>query len=282
MANVVTALIQRRYSQRSSAPATFPPAVSYLLGVCPLGILVGLLLPHQIHWSWLIVWLIVLNSVVMAISNWISFAAVSRLPVVQYQTINQFYEVVVICLGWVVLGERLNGFQLTGTALLFVAALLAIRAPVKNLEKSHQKIHFQSVVLTLAAATTLGIALIIEKAALGHMDIGAYLIFGYSAQTVAMLVLAIKDVNRRTLRAFGKREIKWSAAMGWANAITGVFYVMAIVFSNNISLVTAIAAITLPLLALGAFVALKERENQSMLWLGLGVGFLGLLVTAIP
>jgi drug/metabolite transporter (DMT)-like permease len=217
----------------------------------------------------------------MAVSNWISFAAVRRLPVAQFQTINQFYVVIVVMLGWVLLKEGLNPMQIIGASLLFIAALVAIRATNTGNNKVHRAVHVKSVILTLAAATTLGIALVTEKAALGHMDIGAYLIFGYSAQTLAMVVLALKDVSRQTLRAFGKNEIKWSAGMGWANAVTGVFYVVAIVGANNISLVTAIASITLPLLALAAYVILKEREDQKLLWVGLSIGFLGLLVSAL-
>ena len=278
-ASIVTSLVQRRYSLHSSAPASFPPAVSYLLGVAPLGIIVGLMLPHQIHWSWWIICLLALNSSIMALSNWINFAAVKRLSVVQFQTVSQFYAVVVIVLGWLILHEGLSRFQLLGAGLLFSAALLAIRAPEKS-SKIHMVVHAKSILLTVAAAATLGIALVIEKAALGHMDIGAYLIYGYSAQTLAMLLLALKDVSRHSLRRFGRSEVTWSAGMGWANAVTGVFYVIAIVNSNNISLVTAIAAITLPLLALAAYTILKERENRKLLWLGLGIGFLGLIVSA--
>jgi drug/metabolite transporter (DMT)-like permease len=279
-ANIITSLIQRRYSLKSTAPASFPPAVSYLLGVAPLGIIVGLLLPHHVHWTWWIVCLLVLNSSVMAFSNWISFAAVKRLPVVQFQTINQFYGVVVIVLGWVFLKEGLNTFQILGAALLFAAALLAIRAPSAS-ARARRVVHVESVLLTVAGAATLGTALVIEKAALAHMDIGAYLIFGYLAQTLAMTLLAFKDLSKETLHNFGKNEIKWSAGMGWANAVTGVFYVIAIVNSNNISLVTAIAAITLPLLAFAAYMVLKERENQKLLWIGLGIGFVGLLASAL-
>ena len=215
----------------------------------------------------------------MAISNWISFAAVKRLSVVQFQTINQFYGVVVISLGWLLLKEGLNLFQILGAGLLFMAAMLAIRAP--NNTGANRALHVKSVLLTVAAALTLGVALVIEKAALGHMDIGAYLIFGYTAQTLAMLLLALKDVSKQNLRKFGIHEIKWSAGMGWANAVTGVFYVIAIVNSNNISLVTAIAAISLPLLAFAAYVILRERENRKLLWVGLGLGFIGLIVSAL-
>lgn len=280
LASITTSLIQRRYSQRSLAPASIPPAVSYLLGVCPLGIILGLILPHHVIWSWWVVVLITLNGIIMALANWIGFVAVKRLPVARFQTINQFYVIVVIILGWTILHEGLGRYQLAGAGLLFLAALLAIRAP-QHISHEHRRTHIRSVVLALSAATTLGTALVIEKATLGHMDVGAYLIFGYSAQTLAMLLLAAKDVNRESLRNFSRSEIKWSAGMGVANGITGLFYVLAIVGADNISQVTAVASITLPLLALAAYVILKEREQQRLLWAGLVLGFLGLLVSGL-
>lgn len=69
--------------------------------------------------------------------------------------------------------------------------------------------------------------------------------------------------------------------MGLANATVGILYVIAIVNSNNISLVTAVTAIALPLTALAAYAILKERESQRLLWIGLTIGFLGLLVSAL-
>ncbi len=281
IASVITAVVQRRYSLKSTAPATFPPAISYLLGVAPLGIIVGFSLPHHVHWSWLIVALIASNSSIIAVANWLLFKAVKRLPVTQFQIINQFYEIVVIALGWTFLHEGLSRFQVIGAFLLFIAAILAIRAPAVNIGNAHRQTHFNSVALTVAGATLFGASLVIEKAALGHMDIGAYLIFGYLAQTLAMLILASKDANKDTLRQFGKNEIKWSAFMGIANATSGVLYVIAIVNSNNISLVTAVSAIALPLIAFGGYAILKERENQRLLWVGLAIGFLGLLISAI-
>lgn len=122
--------------------------------------------------------------------------------------INQFYEIVVIVLGWTFLKEGLSIYQIAGAILLFVAAILAIRAPTKSTGPTERKFHIQSIALTIAGATLFGISLVIEKAALGLMDIGAYLIFGYSAQTLAMLALASKDVTKSTLHQFKANEIK--------------------------------------------------------------------------
>jgi drug/metabolite transporter (DMT)-like permease len=279
IANVITSIVQRHYSLKSTAPATFPPAVSYLLGVTPLGIIVGLILPHHVHWTWWILYLFTWNSLTIAIANWLRFKAVKRMPVGQFQVINQFYEIVVIILGWIFLREGLNLFQVFGAMLLFAGALIAIRAPSSN--RDLKALHFQTVNLTLLATTLFGISLVIEKAALAHMNIGAYLIFGWSAQTIAMLVLALKDTNKKTLREFRLNELRWSAIMGWANASAGVLYVIAIVRSNNISLITALTAVALPLITISAYFILKERENLRLVGASVALSVLGLLVTSL-
>jgi drug/metabolite transporter (DMT)-like permease len=282
IANVATILVQRGYSQKSQAPATFPPAVSYLLGVLPVGLFTGFfLLPHHITWSWWLGGLLVLEGIVMAMSNWTGFAVASKLSVAPLQTINRFYEVVVILLAWTVLGEGLTMFQFIGATILLVAALLAIWAPMKNIDRAHKKVHLSVVALALVSAITLAIGLVTEKAILGHMQIGGGLLVGWTAQTIAMLLLASKDMSKPNLRKFRHYELKWSVLMGLANGVTGVFYVYAIVHSNNISLVTAVTAIVLPVTALGAYVILHERENHKLMWLSLTISFVGLIVTAL-
>ncbi|HUB93982.1 MAG TPA: EamA family transporter [Verrucomicrobiae bacterium] len=282
VANVTTTLIQRRYSLRSEAPETFPSATSYLLGVMPVGITTGLfILPHHVNWSWWLDLLLLICASSMAVSGWIGFRAVKLLPIAAYQTIGRFTSIVAITIGWVVLREGLSLAQLIGAIVLLAAALLAIWAPAKNIAATERTVHFRAVFLTLIAATTLGIGLTAEKGILGHMQPGAVLIFGWGSQTIAMLLLALKDVNRENIRKFRPYEIKWSTLMGFVNGITGAFYVYSLSKSNNISLITALTAITLPLIALSGHFLLGERENQKLMWVSVGISFVGLLVSAL-
>jgi drug/metabolite transporter (DMT)-like permease len=282
IANVVTTLIQRRYSQRSDAPETFPSAISYLLGVMPVGLTVGFfLLPHHVAWSWWLGLLLVTCASAMALSGWIGFRAVKLLPVIPYQTISRFTSIVTIAIGWVVLSEGLNAAQLLGAIILLVAAILAIWAPARNVKALERKVHLRAVALTLFASTMLAIGLVTEKGILGHMQPGGVLIFGWGSQTIGMLLLATKDASRENLRKFRGYEIKWSALMGLANGITGAFYVFALNKSNNISLITSLTAVTLPLTVLGTHFLLKERENHKLMWVSFGISFIGILVTSI-
>jgi drug/metabolite transporter (DMT)-like permease len=268
-------------THKSQLPESFPPAISYLIGVTPLGIVVGLFMRHHVSWSWWLVFLLVTEGIFIGLYNFISFMAIRRLPLVRYQTIYQSYELVVIVLGWTLLKERLSAPEVIGALLLLLAALIAIRAPVKSPQELHTSVRTSAVTLTLLAALVMGIGLVTEKAALRHMDMGAYFIFGYGTQTLAVLALAAKDVSKETLHRFKRYDFKRSLLMGILSATTGFFYIAAIVKSNNISLITALAAFVLPLVVLGGYLILRERDSQKALWGGMAIGFVGLIISAL-
>ncbi|MEJ0073032.1 MAG: hypothetical protein WDN27_03045 [Candidatus Saccharibacteria bacterium] len=113
------------------------------------------------------------------------------------------------------------------------------------------------------------------------MQIGGGFLTGWSAQAIAMLLLASKDASRANFRTFKTFEIRWSVLMGLVNGLTGVFYVYAIVHSDNVSLITTLTAISLPLTVFGAYLFLRERENHKLMWVSLGISFVGLLVSTI-
>jgi drug/metabolite transporter (DMT)-like permease len=281
LANAVTNVVQRRYSLKSVIPETIPSALSYLLGVMPVGITVGLVLPHHINWSSRLITLLVICGASMAVSGWIGFKAVKLMPVAPYQTISRFTSVVAISLGWIILDEKLTKNQLIGALVLLIAAVIAIWSQNRNSIKSLNQVHLLSVLLTLIACTFLAIGLVSEKAILGHVQVGAVLIIGWGSQTLAMLILMLKDMNHKSLAKIKRYEIKWSSLMGLANGITGAFYVYALNKSNNISVITALTAVSLPITVIGARYILKERENNRLMWFSVSLCFVGLLIGAI-
>lgn len=282
IANAATILVQRHYAKKSTVPATLPSAASYVFGVAPIGLIAGFFLfPHTIHWSWWLVLLLALEGTTMAISGWTGFRAANRLGVAPRQTIGCITGVTTILLGWTVLGETLTARQLLGAVILLGAALLAIWAPTKSDEPVVGQVRAPAALLAVISAATLGVGLATEKAILGHMQIGGGFLVGWTSQTAAMLLLATKDLQVRHVRHFWHREFKWSTLMGLINGLTGVFYVYAIVHSDNISLVTALTAVALPITVLGAYLFLREREHHKLMWISLGVSFIGLLVTSL-
>jgi drug/metabolite transporter (DMT)-like permease len=274
-------VLQRSYSQKSKLPESFPPALSYAIGVLPLGIIVGLTMHPHVQWSWWLIFLLALEGTFIALYNWLSFMSIRRLPIARYQTIYQSYEIVVILLGWTLLSERLTLPQTVGGLFLLAGALLAIHAPKKNDRKPDDHTHTTAILLAAGSAVTIGIGLVAEKAALRHMSMGAYFIFGYATQVLALVALAAKDVNRQTVRTITPYDLHRSLAMGVLSSLIGFFYIAAIVRANNISLITALSTLSLPLSVLAGYIFLREREHTLILWISLGVSFVGLVVSAL-
>lgn len=275
-------LVERRYAQKSTIPATFATAISYVGGVIPLGLFAGLILfPHHINWSGQVVMLMVLLGSAMAIANWLGFIVAKKLNVAALLVMRRVTSVMVIVLGWTILGETLTASQFIGGTILLLAATLAIFAPVKNTEGEYAHMPGLYIFLALVGALFAAIGLVTEKALLGHMEVGGVFLTSWVAQAIAMTLFATKDLSRKNIRSLKRHEIKWSMLMGLANGISGVFYVYAISQSDNISLVTTVGAIGLPLTVLGAYIFLGEREHHFLMWLSIAISFAGLLVMAL-
>ncbi len=158
---------------------------------------------------------------------------------------------------------------------------MAIWAPFKNADNDHRKLHTSTIVLTLISAVGLGIGLVTEKAILGHMQVGGGFLAGWTAQTVAMIILAGKDASRANFRKLTRHDFRWSSFMGLTNGLSGAFYVYAIFHADNVSLITAFTALTVPLTVFGSYLFLHEREHQKLMWASVAISFIGLLVTGI-
>jgi len=281
-ASVATTIIQRHYAQKSRVPATIPSAASYLFGVLPVGLLAGFFIfPHTISWSWWLTLLLGLCGTSMAVTGALGFKVAGRLPVAANMTIGKVTGISTILLGWVVLGEGLTTWQVIGGSILLLAALLAIWAPVKNSSGDFQRLEPRVVILALIACVTLAIGLVTEKAILGHMQVGGVFLVGWTTQTLAMTLLALKDARIRNLHTFWTHESKWSTLMGALNGTTGVFYVYTIYHSNNISLIAALLAVASPLTVFCAYLFLHEREHHKLMWISLGISCVGLLVSSL-
>lgn len=271
----------RKYSESSKIPETFPPAISYILVLTPISILVGLFMPHHITWSYWLIFLLLIEGLFIGLFNWMMFSALKRLPVAKFELIFQLYIVVVVILGWTLLGEKLNSIQIAGGILLLFASYIAISAPEDSKSQLKKHASKKAIIIALLAALFLGIGLVAEKAALRHMDVGAYFIVGFLTQTLALLIITLKDLNKHSLKIIKKADIKSSSVMGLLSAIVGFSYIASIKLSNNVSLITLLSAFILPLTVVAAYIFLRERENMARLWLATIIGTIGLVIVII-
>lgn len=277
--SVSKALGQRRYLRKTGLPSSVVAAMNYLLGLWPLAIVVGLLLPHHVTWSWWVVLLLIIEGLAIGVYNKLSFRAIKRLPISHFQTLNQSFNIFVILGGWLLLGEALSMTQLIGVAFIIGAAVLsafAARAKTHSLT-----VQPGTTKLVLVSAVILSIGLVAEKAALGHMDVGAYFIYGLGSQALFVTLIALKDMNKRLWQTVTHSDIRNNIVVGVASALAGFFYLYTVNAADNISLVISLNSFVLPLTALASYWLLHEREDQKRLWASITLGVVGICIAAL-
>lgn len=275
-------LYTRRYAQRSKVPGTIPPAAGYLFGVLPVGLVAGLFIfPHEIQWNPIMIVLMIILSISMTLANWWGFLVAGKVAIAPQQTIGTLTNISIVVMGWTLLGETLTMPQFVGGGILLVAAVLAIWAPAKAGKKDFKRMDRSTVAITVGAALMLAIGLVSEKALLSHMDIGGIFLVSWPVQLLGMLLLASKDITKKTLHLFKGAELKASVIIGLSNGLNGMFYIYSIFHSDNISLITVLGTIIFPLTVLGAYIFLREREHHILMWLSFGISTLGLLILAL-
>ncbi len=280
---VTSTLLRRKYAQSHTVPASFTLAFSYVFGVMPLSILAGLFLPHKIEWSSWTLWLLLSASFLVSVFIWLSFLAIRYIPAALNQTIFQVRILVTIALGWIILGEKLSFVQMLGAMLVLTSGLLAVWAPARAHRKgtsTHQHL-VKGVLLTLASAVFLGIGVVVEKAALQYMEIGAFMIYGFGLQTFWLTLFALRDGLFRRSVHWTRKIIHESLVLGAVVAGIGISYFIALDRANNVSLIASLTAFVLPLTAVAAHFMLHERDDSKLLWVAILLGVVGVFVVVL-
>ncbi len=276
---VFKSLSQRRYLRKTGLPSSVVASMNFVLGVFPLALVFGLLLPHHVNWSWWVVVLLVVEGFAIGLYNKLSVRAIKRLPISLFQTLNQSGTIFIILGGWILLGETLSIVQFIGVTFILAAAVLSAFAAKSK--KREQAIQPGTIKLVIIAAIIMSFGLITEKAALGHMDVGAYFIFGIGSQMVFVTLIALKDVNKKVWKTISRSDIRNNVVVGMLGALAGFSYLYTVNTADNIPLIASLTSFVLPLTALGSYWLLHEREDQKKLWGSIALGMLGVIITAL-
>jgi drug/metabolite transporter (DMT)-like permease len=277
--SVLRALGQRRYLQKTGLPSSVVSSMNYILGIFPLALIIGLLLPHHVNWSRWVIFLLIVEGLAIGLCNKLFVRAIKRLPISLFQTLNQSGTIFIILGGTLLLGEMLTIQQLIGVAFIIGAAVLsAFAAKSKNRTRA---IEPGTVKLVIIAALIMSIGMIAERTTLKYMDNGAYYIFGIGSQLFFVTLIALKDMNKRVWRAITRSDIRNNIVVGAVSILSGISYLYTVKAANNISLVVSLNSFVLPLTALGSYWLLREREDQRKLWGSIALGMLGVCITAL-
>ncbi len=279
IASVALALQRRVYSQKTILPVRVPPALAYVIGVLPLGIIVGLIVGDlSIDWSGITVLSLFFMALFIGLFNWLVFEAAKKLNVALFQTIFQIQAVTAAALGWIFLGEGLTGLQMIGGALLLIGAVFAAQS-----YKLENKTKFKNsaVFIAVIASMSLGAGVFAEKVALSHVSLGAYFIVGFALQSAAICIIAYKDLRKLDFKSIPHTEWIDAVKMGVLNATIGFFFIYALNTADNVALVSLVSTFQMPLIAVAAFFILKEKEVGWKLALAIITAFIGLILTSL-
>ena len=275
--SVLKILFQKNFLNKSKLPTIVSAAVSSLIGILPASLLIGLLLPVEVHWSWQAVALIAAEGILIGLYSKMAYAALKELPIAQFQMITSSLPFFTVVLGWGLLGERLTWLQLGGGLLTMTSVLL-----VAGFQKRKRSVALHpAVIIALSATIVLSLGLIAEKAALDYMSLGAYFIFGIAAQTIVLQLFAANEYRRGILARMTPKETLSLFTLGIGSALAGISYITAIKQSDNISLIIILTAFVLPLSAAAGYWVLKERQGGKKLWFAIALGVLGIIITTL-
>jgi drug/metabolite transporter (DMT)-like permease len=271
-------LWRRHYSQKSKLPGRTAPALAEVTGKFPLGVIVGLSIgDFYINLSPSTIFALLVMAIGVGVASWLIFVVTRNMPLALFQTLFQLQPITVVIAGWLFLQEGLSGTQILGSVLLLCGAVLAANSAR---HASHSTIDRKYIILAVLCAVSLGGGIVAEKVALGHMSLGAYYIVGYGLQTVAMCLIAQKDLRMTRWKDVSRYDLFGSMTMGALNACMGFFFIYSLRSTDNVGLVAALSTFELPLTALAAYFVLKERDISLKLIFAVIIAFAGLLVTA--
>lgn len=273
-------VFSRWFAVRTKLSARLVSAVSYTLGVLPVGLAIGLLADKRVF-----VWNVATFSLLFVIGLFISVFGIAAydskklITVTNYLTLSQLYVLVATLLGWALLGEKLTPKQVIGGIIMLVGCYLAIHSAKRKAGKDKHSL--RGSVLAAISGIALGIVLVAEKAALGKFNAAAYFIVGYGVQALGTTVAALPEFRRKTVHQLNRFELTGAALTGFFAAMGGFTYISVLNKLNNIGFAILLTTFQMPLSIIVSHFWLKEKDNGWLLVLAATLSFIGLLVVAL-
>lgn len=233
----------------------------------PLGLIVASLSNPNLSIGWLNLIILLIGSAIFPLINSLTFRASKDVDAGLHTIINNLTPIITILAATILLNESLNSQQQLGAVIVITSTFLAILPRLRHRSTSSSS----GLIFALASVSLLGLAIVFELWMLTRIDFGAYLVFGWGAQTLWMAIVAWPErQNIRILKV--KANFLPILGYGITNAFKGLCFVGALKLSGNASSVGASASFMAVLVVLSAYFILKEKE---WLWFKVGAAVLG-------
>lgn len=171
-----------------------------------------------------------------------------------YSTFNIIGVVIASSL---IIREKLTWHQFAGAILLLIA--MAVMLSVHTTHKRHGR-WLHALLLSMGAAVSFGLSVTGEKFLLDRTNLQTYILFGWGSQWLWVMVFSLLFHRHKFVLIGHEKFIHTALWAGALRAIGGFLFIVALVQSNNSSLVAVWSGLRIFLAA--AFAALLLHERQ--------------------
>lgn len=269
----ISYVLRRILAQEMAEHNRLVNAVFFLGTLYPIGAAYALTLDPRLDIGWANLGIIVAGSLVFPVVNILAFKANKDVDVGVYSIITNLMPVVTIITAWGLLGDVLTPKQLLGASIILFSSILIMLPHLSHRGRSSAK----GMILAVISTVLLGFGIVFERFMLGRIDFGAYLIFGWGAQTLWMTLLAWKD-RHNLPKLMGGGKWKKIYAYTLSTTLRAMCFVTALRLVQNASLVSSAISFTAVLVVLAGYVYLKEKEWVWLKVVSAIIGTIGLII----
>lgn len=271
--NTATYILQRKLGQTLAKHRRLVAGFFFIVIHYPMGVLVALSLAPDLAIGWVNIGILLIGSWIFPLINILSLRASKNVDAGHFTVLSNVTPIVTIIAATALLNEQLNDHQLVGAAIIIASAFIVTLPYLRSRTKSKTS----GVMIALLVFLLAGLATVFERWMLTRIDLGAYLIFGWGAQTIWMALTAWPE--RKHFKILRNKKY-FMSIMGYAvaSSIKGVFFLAALQLSGNASLFSAFASFTAIMVVPTAYFLLKEKQWLWLKVLAAVTGTVGLIV----
>ncbi|MBX9704983.1 MAG: EamA family transporter [Gammaproteobacteria bacterium] len=272
MLTVASYLLRRYIAQKFNNRSRLVNVIFFLI-LYPVGVTIAIILRPDLNIGWQNLLIIIAASAVYPIINLLIYRANKTLDAGHFALLGNMAPVVSIVLAVLILHETMTTEQVIGAVIVLISAIVAT---FKKLNKT--TLNFSTgVKVALVGIFLAGIGTVFEVWMLGRIDFGAYLVYGWGAQTLWMLVFGWKDlrnISKLKDRQFAMPVLSYALI----NALRSALFVAALFVSASASIISAALGVVPVLVVIAAYVFLKERGFIVRRMIAGALGLVGLTI----
>ncbi len=271
--NTISYILQRKLGASLAKHKRLVAGFFFVVVHYPLGLVAACMDHPDLRISWVNLVALLVGSWIFPVINILYLKASKHLDAGRFTVLSNLTPIVTIVAATLLLGERLTGAQLLGASIIIASAFIVTLTHVRKRGRVSQ----QGVVVAIVAFMLAGLATVYERWMLGQMDLGTYIVFGWGAQTLWMLVLAWPE--RKSLGVLKKKKYLLPiSSFALASAAKGILFLAALQLSGNASLFGAFASFTAIMVVPAAYFLLKERQSMRLKVAAAVIGTIGLII----